>query len=173
MKTLLVTSGPRGGGKSTYVEAVKERHPHLPVVSRDKIRVELFGSTGLSPYTCDHEIAFSKMLEELKHALSSNEPSEIVLLDCWNGYSRDRKHIIKTAKELGADKVYCLQFVLPVHICIEWFMRKSHTGGLSEYSVRRDYELYYKTAENIEEDGFDSIFLVNPCQLRFENIPFI
>ena len=172
MKTLLLTSGPRGGGKTTLVKAIKKDNPSIPVVSRDEIRLKLFGSIGLNPYTNDSEVAFLAMSKALKSSLSREEPSELVILDCWNGFSGERKQIIKTARECGADRVHCLQFFVPLDVCLKWFTQKTYTGGLSESSVRWDYGLYYKTAEDIEKDGFDSIIPINPCQLALEGIPY-
>lgn len=173
MKILLLTSGPRGGGKTTYAEEIKRNQPNIPIVSRDEIRLKLFGSIGLNPYTSDTQVAFTAMSEALKLSLSTKESSEIVILDCWNGYSNERKKIIKTARECGAHRVHCLQFFVPLRICIKWFAQKTYTGGLTEHSVRWDYELYYRTAEDIENDGFDSIIPVNPCQFKLEGIPYL
>jgi predicted kinase len=173
MKTVLITSGPRGGGKTTYVEAFKGMHPHIPVVSRDKICLELLGSVVFDPYTGECEYVYEKMFGKLRQFLDGGDSGEIIILDCWNGSSGGRKELIRKAKDFGAHRVYCLQFFLPLDICIKWFMQKEHKFGHSESSVKHDYNLYYKTAQNIEEDGFDSIFPINPCQLRFENVPYI
>lgn len=173
MKTVILTSGPRGSGKSLYAETVRTHHPEITVVSRDQILIELFGSTSLNPYEGGHEYGFHTMLSMLREILSVDNPNTTILLDCWNGYSSDRIELIGKLRAMGADKVSCLQFLISADTCVEWFKKKPDNGGQPEYSIRNDHLHYYQKAATIEEDGFDEVFQINSNQLRFEDWPYI
>lgn len=51
MKTVMLTLGPRGAGKTTFCRKVVRARPEVAFVERDAVLVELFGSAALSPYT--------------------------------------------------------------------------------------------------------------------------
>lgn len=170
MKIAYLTSGPRGAGKTTYVDAIKEIVPSIPVICNDRLWMEIYGTTLHDPYSCNHRVVSSQLFRLLKQYLSSEEKSNVVLVDSWNGFSRDRRDFIWRARELGADKVYCLQFFLPIDVNVDWFMKKTDKGSLTEADVRWNYDLYYEEARGIESDGFDLIIPVYPCQGSFKNI---
>ena len=111
------------------------------------------------------------MLHRLEKTLQENHP--LIILDCWNGRGEDRQKIIFKAKQYGAVYVHCLQFFIPVDLCVRQFMQKENTRGLSPCRARHDYALYYKLAKDIEKDGFDSVFPINPLQIHFHNFPLI
>jgi adenylate kinase family enzyme len=163
VKKVYLTSGPRGSGKSTFVEKVASLRPGITVISRDAILIELFNSTSLSPYGGDHYYAMKILSERVSDFLSGNNGDELIL-DLWNGFPRERQAIIRMLKERGADRVVCWQFVLPVDLCVRWFFMKPDSEGYCEPGIRRDYDLYYKTASGIENDGFDGIHHIDPCQ---------
>lgn len=170
MKTVYLTSGPRGSGKSEYVKSLAEYIPNVIVVSRDEILISLFGKTSLNPYHEEHEHAFSHMFGILKEYLSEYHPAEIIILDCWNGYSSERKELIKKLKDRGANKVSCIFFNISEDLCVEWYKQKPDTRTDSlyyEHFASRDYEHYYHHAKNIDEDGFDEIITINSNQLKF------
>lgn len=168
MKTVLLTSGPRGSGKSKYINEISRDCPELAVVSRDEILISLFGSTCLSPYEGGHHYAHNVMFGKVRECLSENHPAELILLDCWNGYSGQRRSMISKLREMGAEKVICLYFSITEDLCVELFKLKADVGGsLSENSIRSDHELYYHHARDIQDDGFDEIIIINSNQLRF------
>jgi hypothetical protein len=67
-------------------------------------------------------------------------------------------------RNLGADQVTCLFFMTSIETCVQWYMQKPEgdRGGLSEHSVRHDYQLYYQEAQTIGQDGFDHVIEVRP-----------
>jgi predicted kinase len=171
MKIVILSSGPRGAGKSTYLNLVKQRHPEILFLSRDEILIELFGATSLDPYTGGHWYAAKILEERLQQNLSATD--FVLIYDCWNGYSSERKGLIRKFYEAGVDKVICWQFVTPLEVCESWFYKKPDVGGYSKDACRRDYKMYYHLAQNIDEDGFDAVIQINPCQLILDGFPLI
>ena len=47
MKTVILTVGPRGAGKSNFCNQIVQSHSEIVLVSRDAILIELFGSIYL------------------------------------------------------------------------------------------------------------------------------
>lgn len=164
MKVVYLTSGPRGSGKTEFVKKIASFHPEVEVISRDGILIELFSSTSLNPYEGGHYVAKDILWKKVEEFLSSSKKRELIL-DCWNGFSNERQVIIWKLRELGADRVVCWQFMVPIDLCVQWFFTKPDSKGYSEIGIRRDYNLYYEMAKDIEEDGFDEIYHINPCQL--------
>lgn len=167
MKTVILTSGPRGAGKSGFVDMILKQQPEIQLISRDAILMELFGDTALSPYTGGHEYAFCVMWDRIKETLNKYKEGEdfTMILDCWNGYSQGRRHIVRRLREMGVDRVSCWYFITPADVCVRWFASKPDGDSLSPTSVRRDHGFYHQQAVNILDDGFDSVQEINPLQL--------
>ena len=169
MKRVILTSGPRGSGKTTYVESFLRINPEVKSLSRDGMLVELFGRTSINPYTGDHEYVHQTFLERIKEILDKSGENIEVVADYWNGWSSERRSLVGKFRDCGADRVICWKFVTPPDVCFDWFMKKSDVTGSPEHLkgyYEYDYELYHKTSENIEEDGFDKVYLINPLQLE-------
>lgn len=175
MKIIYLTSGPRGAGKSRYVDTLKKSQPEITVISRDKIFLEKFGRSSFDRDTGEFEIAWQIFREKTKLIISTASKDSKIVLDCWNGRSRERQNVIKMLREWGADMVVCLYFITSYDTCLHWFMKKSdkERAGLGKDSVDRDYKLYHHYAHDIDEDGFDIIRRINPCQLSFPGFPLI
>lgn len=171
MKTVILTSGPRGAGKSTYSKKVKEDYLEVKYLSRDEIFIEAFGKTSFDRYTGDHLIARQIFEDKIKDALSEDDDFKIII-DCWNGFSSERKSLIKLFRELGADTIICWQFIVTTETCLKWFFKKDDSVGYSESGIRSDHRLYYKTATDIEDDGFDAVYRINPLQLSIPGLLF-
>jgi predicted kinase len=178
MKTVFLTSGPRGAGKSSYCKQVAERHPCVEIISRDEILTSLFGSTELNPYEGGHEYARKIFLEKVQTRLSSQKDS-LILLDYWNGFPEVRKEIIKQLRKYGAERIIAWYFVTPLGICERWYMQKDerrNEGWIKDmrlHNYRKDFHLYHKLAANITDDGFDAVVEINPCQLIFPGFTFV
>lgn len=164
MKTVFLTSGPRGSGKTEYIKKAASLYPEIEVISRDAILIELFSSTSLNPYEGGHCIAMEVFYERIEKFLANNRSCNLII-DCWNGFSEERVSMVRDLRDLGADRVICWQFMIPADICVRWFFSKPDSKGYSEDGIRDDHKLYYDMAENIKEDGFDEIYHINPCQL--------
>ena len=166
MQAVLLTSGPRGSGKSTYVKEEQVRYPDIITFSRDEVLISLFGKTSLNPYEGGHEYASKILFQKVQECLSLDAQKQTIILDYWNGFSSQREAIIKRLRDLGADKVFCLQFITPLETCIEWFKQKPDSDSHSEGSIRHDYRLYHEQARTIQEDGFDAVIQINPLQFQ-------
>lgn len=157
MKEVYLMSGPRGSGKTTYANFLALGNPSSHLVNRDDICVELFGTTSLSPYTGGHKNVIDKMFDRLSGILSEESECTIIL-DCWNGYPSDRRYLVQRLQKIGADRVFCIQIYVSLKTCIKQCGLKKDMVGYSESGIVNDYRLYYKQAENIENDGFDGVF---------------
>lgn len=179
----VVTVGPRGSGKSNFCEMAVSLNPALVLISRDKVIVELFGTTSLNPYAGEHEYASEKMWGFVKELLQSSHDITIIL-DAWNGSSQERVSINQRLRRLGADWIEAWYFVTHAEKVDEWFwkkpgiakmgeMRSRRGEGLtffSEDSPRRDYRLFHDLAAKISADGFDRIVRINPLTMGPEHV---
>ena len=168
MKTVVLTSGPRGAGKSTFVDAYASRSLDVRVLSRDKLLVDLFETTTLDRYSGGHYLASKLFLEQVEQALHASEDAKLIV-DYWNGFSHDRRSLIREYTHLGAQKIVCWKFMTPKEVCVDWFMKKEDSAGYTTRMVKNDYDLYHQESQNILSDGFDQIHYINPLQLQ---LPF-
>lgn len=166
MKNVILTSGPRGAGKSTYVKNFVEKNKNIKYLSRDELLIKMFGKTSLDHYTNGHEYAYEIFSKKIEKELEN--PSINLIVDSWNGWSRERKSLVNMFRHFGADNVLCWKFITPKNICLEWFMKKEDSKGYSIGGISRDYNLYHNESKNIKEDGFDKVYLINPLQLSFD-----
>jgi len=167
MKRVILTSGPRGAGKSHYVNNFRGKNSRFGLLSRDECSSELFGRTSFDPYTGEGEYAHRIFFGRVKEALK--KPGSVdLIVDCWNGWSKQRSKMIERFRSYGADRVICWKFVTPLDTCINWFMKKDsdEIGGRTESSVEWYYALYHKESQGIEEDGFDKVYSINPLQME-------
>lgn len=172
MKTVILTSGPRGAGKTTYIQKVKRRHPEISIVSRDKLALKLLGRTAFDPYTFEREYIAEKLWEELETKLKKHQ---FLILDLWNGYSEERKDIIKKLREKGVETIICWYFITPLDIVMQQGINKPlrERGGITPDSLRSNFLFFHKQAQSLKEDGFDKIISIDPHQLMFKTFAYI
>ncbi|MBT6734981.1 AAA family ATPase [Candidatus Woesearchaeota archaeon] len=166
MKRIILTSGPRGAGKSTYVRNFLEKNPRVKGISRDDLLIELFGKTSLNPYTGGHEYAYRIFFNRIKNSLNNASDLDLIV-DCWNGYPKGRKDMVEQFKDYGADRILCWKFITPLDVCLNWFFKKEDSRSYSKSGIERDYELYHEKSKNISKENFDNVYLINPLQLEF------
>ena len=94
MKNIILTSGPRGAGKSTYVKHFVEQNQEMEYLSRDDLLIELFGKTSLDSYTGGHQYAYELFSKKIKEVVESSKSNFNLIVDSWNGYSSDRRSMI-------------------------------------------------------------------------------
>lgn len=173
MKTVFLTCGTRGAGKSTYCCKMLKNNPEICLVSRDSILIELFGQTELNPYEDGHHLTYKIMWERVgKELAGANGENFQMILDCWNGYPKERQGIIRKLRDVGADRVVAWVFTTPLETVIRWFDKANRKKGsnrkrklereTNEHRSRHDYELFNELAADIEKDGFDEIVYINP-----------
>lgn len=164
MKNIILTSGPKGAGKSTYSKKFIERYPETQYISRDDLLMELFNKTTTNPDTSESTYAHMKLLGRIKEKLDEQTEGLELIVDYWNGYPHERKKLIKEFKELGANQVICWKFITPNSIAADWFFKKEDSYGYLD-GYLADYKLYHKKSQNIESEGFDKVVYINPAQL--------
>lgn len=183
MRRAILTIGPQGAGKSTFCEKVVEAHPEVILVSRDVIRMELFGTVFLDRYTGGGEYAQEKMWEAVKGHLS--QTNVVLILDCWNGYGHERTEMTRRLRESGADRVDGWYFTTPRETCVHWRLvrdgmeKERDPPGLvlMDRAFRtelygEDYVLFHAQAIALDQ-GFDSIRQINPLELPLPYMPFL
>ena len=69
MRTVILTVGPRGSGKSTFCKKVIQLDPSIMMVSRDEIIKEHIGMTEIGWYS-DIRYVLDEMWKNLKHYVS-------------------------------------------------------------------------------------------------------
>ena len=173
VKTVFLTSGTRGAGKSTYCSKIIKNNSEISLISRDEILIELFGQTELDSYGDGHYYAYEIMWERVNKQLKSvgvNGKDFQMILDCWNGFPEERQRIIRKLREAGADRVVIWVFTTPLETIIRWFDEKNRNKDedreferkINKSRSRHDYELFNELAANIKKDGFDEVVYINP-----------
>lgn len=182
MREVIVTSGTRGSGKTSFCEKARAIDPAIVVVSRDKILMEMFGSTTLSPYSGGHYDAYREVWKAVESALVHEDVR--VIFDVWNGNTGDRRSALEKLREFGADKVVAWLFVTPLEFVEQWFWQKPNIAKMndrsapqgkglvfySESAPRHDHELFHKLASGIDSDGFDEVVRINPVTMDPEDV---
>ncbi len=172
MKTVILTVGPQGSGKSTYCDKVATIHPDIILLSRDKLLNEMFGDTWLDPYCGGHYVVMERLFEILSETLGTNTPQTTILLDCWNGSERERHQLLKKLRDLGAEKIIGWYFVTPLATTIQWFLRRECSTNSSdwekeskEHMCRHNYQLFHEFASDVRNrKEFDIVRTINPLQ---------
>jgi predicted kinase len=163
MKEAFLTIGPIGSGKSTFCNEVAKKEPGFVLVSRDAILIEMFGTVWLDSYTGGHFEAYERMWKEVEKHLAT-AGSLAVILDCWNGFARERRDIARRLRYLGAERVVGLYFTTPEDTCVTWRTAKeAGKTGLDKDAYMRDYRLFHSQPINIQQ-GFDSIVNIDPSR---------
>ncbi len=175
-KTVVLTVGPQGSGKSTFCDKIIANNQDITLISRDRILIDLVGSTYTDSYCVDHEYALEIMWKKVRSHL--RESPHNIILDTWNGCSEDRNDIIKCLRNLGVETIIAWYFITPVQYVERWFWEKPEVARTSEMRSKpgrvyfsddvpaKDYELFHRLALNIENNGFDEIIRINPLQLE-------
>lgn len=164
-KTAIVPIGPRGAGKTTYCKKTVLADSGTSLVVRDEIALARFGKTSFDQNTEFYEDMFVGALfwNATRVEIQKNN---IVILDTWSSDERDRKIIIKSAKQIGFHRVICWYFTTPPQQVFNWYRQKKDIKlvNCSEDLYRLlVYQRYHKNASGIYTDGFDEVIEINPC----------
>lgn len=182
MKTVYLTSGPRGAGKTTFARDVVSKEPLVVLIERDEFTIREFGTTMFDPYDGTQYVAMEAFERYVDDVVEHADDDARIILDAWNGDAFARYLFVQRLRRLGVDRIICWYFVTPLDACIRWFLAKTDRGGCGEDSVRWDYELYHSSCEDIdyseevfrihydrktdrEQRGFDIVRRINPLQI--------
>lgn len=170
----MLTVGPRGAGKTTFCTAAMQQDPTLTLIERDAILMDRFGTTMLNSYSGGHEEAAGIMWSAVEHHLRDPHAKPL-LLDTWCGDSRVRKIIIDRLRSMGADRVIAWYFVTSLETVDDWFWQKpgiAKSGSPQEgkpgfatfpaWATAHDHMKYHALASDIDDDGFDAVFRIDP-----------
>lgn len=168
MKTIYLTSGPRGAGKSTYVKQLIKSFPDIVLVDRDEILMKTCGKTFFQPGEDNSPEAL--WMEKINFLLSSSDNIKMIV-DAWNADSFMRSKLIKLFRHWEVGKVICLYFNTPFVECSKWL----NDNPINPYPIPkeqywREHGLYHQNAILIEADGFDKILYINPLELNAKNL---
>lgn len=182
MKIAYLISGPRGSGKSTFVEKLQEEYPSLLVFNRDKFFNQEFGDAWLNPYEFPGFVRMEIVKQEIKNILQLNGENIKLIVDCWNGFPNERRYISYMLRELGFETINCLYFITPLIVCLKWIKEKPSCSAYSEQNIISDYSLYHREAEDILNPDFDDpwfdrgifdfVYKINPAQLVLPGVKF-
>ncbi|MCE9642900.1 MAG: ATP-binding protein [Candidatus Andersenbacteria bacterium] len=176
MKTVFMTIGPQGAGKSTFCERAIVAHPDIILLSRDKLIDELCGGKNgwCDSYSGAGIYVMDKLLGMIKEALESDSSDTTILLDCWTPDERHRDWMLRKLRECGADRVIGLYFLTSIETAVCWFIKREYKDQLNpsyrelkEYFCGRNYKLFHSLAADVREGKrFDTVRRINPEQLE-------
>jgi predicted kinase len=153
MLTLIITVGPPGSGKSSYIDAVQPDQVFCP----DN---QLIVNNKYTWSPKDSERAWQQEYRRFGHALSVVTPSDTQLW-AWDATfpSRiGRSAILGIAKGYGA-KVVAACFNTPLDVCLGRNAQRSDDRRIPESKIR-------ETNERLEvpqlEEGFDAVLNILP-----------
>ena len=117
MRRLIVMCGAPGCGKSTYaVDIVNEmwsKGEKAAVISTDFIREYLLGDASCQLFG---NKVFAEAEKQIRNYLYQDFT---VVFDAMNLRPKDRKWVLKIAKDCGVDTVECHYFTTPLEVCIK------------------------------------------------------
>lgn len=168
MKTVVLTLGPRGAGKTTFCREVVRARPEVAFVERDAVLVELFGSATLSPYTGQHAKSAQEMMRRVGDILRQESAS--IVLDTWLEIPDHRRQFIAYLRTLGAERVVGWHFVTPEEDVVRQFLAREATPTspwryMNADAVLRECRRYREYPVALDQ-GFDRLVEINSMQRR-------
>ena len=172
MKTVIMTVGPQGAGKTTFCEKAVVANPDIKLISVDTFFMEKFGKLGFDPYTGEVHYAWDCFWGHLAECVASMGSKATVLLDCWNPTKGARNRIRERLESYGAERVVAWYFVTTTQTCGRWFGAREHARrrtslDLLQEMSSRNARIFHKDAEDVRQGvGFDAVHFIDPQQLR-------
>lgn len=174
MKYAVLTVGPQGSGKSTFCEKVIAANPHVQLVSRDKILIEMFGTFRFDGYSGQYKEGWEELWKRVKTALRKDDA--LVIVDAWNDDALSRVKITHTLRRFGADLLAAWLFSVPQEVHTEWLFARwkqenpspEKSSAFREMSdkARRDsfrrHHQFFEESPVTDTEDFDFIRIINP-----------
>lgn len=147
MTKLTILRGLSGSGKSTWAEA----QPGAVIVSRDRLRVAMFGSDGVDYYQRHDLRACEDAITAVEHAAidAALRAGKDVISDNTNIEVKYMKPIAKIGYERGA-QVQTRVFDVPVETAIERNKKRAEIGGrdVPETTIRKQHERFKQSKKH-------------------------
>ena len=160
MSSIVLTSGPRGAGKTTYCNKYVKENPNFHLFSRDAVGRQFFGDQFFNPYLGASRYVFELLTEKLKKfELLSAKKDLTLLVDYWNGSNKERYRFLQMMS-MYSENVTLAVFTTPHDKCVEQFFQRE--GKEKGWNPSKDYHLYHELLKGVEDLGFSKIVYVDP-----------
>lgn len=120
-KSLWITSGPSGSGKSYWCQQAVQRLNNTLWISRDKIRFSLIKED--EPYFKKEKLVFSQFVQQIQQGLCNYDT---VFADATHITKASRLKLLHALKLDEDIDIYVAVFFVPDDVCLE---RNSHRQG--------------------------------------------
>lgn len=144
---LYILIGIPCSGKSTYASRYLNK-PNTVIISSDEVRNELMGTCEF--YKKTNDLVFDSAKYMIKNALSKGLD---VVFDATNTNSRNRKSILKIAKEISC-KTTAIIFLTPIQICINRNLKRSKERQIPLEVILRMAKF---DSDKVHTEGFDEV----------------
>lgn len=148
MSKLIFTRGLSGSGKSTWAEA----QPGAVVVSRDALRVALFGSDGPEYYQHPDMRNREDYITSVEHAAvrEALRAGKTVISDNTYIETKYMKPLIKVAHSVGAE-VEVKVFDVPLRTALERNLMRARLGGrdVPDEVIRKQHDRFKHTKDYV------------------------
>ena len=153
-KSLWLTAGLPGAGKSTYVEEELNINSHDIWVSRDLIRFALVGED--EEYFSKEKQVFHTFIQRAQAALNAPHIDR-VFVDATHLNAKSRKKVLNALTIPDHVEVGCLFFDVPIDVCIE---RNNQREGRSKVPENVIRNMALTLTKPTIEEGFDKIVII-------------
>ena len=155
MKTVYITIGCAGSGKSSYIEKhIKENEFWL---SSDNIRLEVFGDLTHQSKQ-DNAKVFDIMFQKLK-AFLKDESNTTCYYDATNLSRKRRTHLYNEIKRMNKDcKVISLMFIVPLQILFDRNELREEYKQVPKDTIKTMYKNFQVPKEKVDCDVIVNVY---------------
>ncbi|MEA4910490.1 hypothetical protein SDC9_33241 [bioreactor metagenome] len=152
MLKIVLISGPRGAGKTTYAKKMAKSEPDTYLFCRDTIMIQYFGKNTFDPYT-ENPFPFlrSVLKETIERCVSISKRKDVTLIVDWfTGYNHQRFKLLDFFKKIApeSETVILLADIGHDECVRRFYEREGKKGG---WNPSHDYHLYQETIQDFEK----------------------
>jgi len=152
MKTVFMTIGFSGSGKSTYARDYVKIHPDTKIVSPDGFRKMFNGEYKYLPEMDD--VITQSTFDAAENLLQAGYN---VAIDCGNLTTADDRR--GKWKKLRADKF--VAFLMPIHKPVDWYVKRRKKNPHWKVDIERIIEAEMKAYEKPTVEEFDEVWRIS------------
>lgn len=152
MLKIVLISGPRGAGKTTYAKKIAKSEPNTYLFCRDAIMIQYFGKNTFCPYTENPFPLLRRVLKEtIERCVSLSQRKDITLIVDWfTGYNSQRFELLDFFKKIAPESETVILLAETNHDeCVQRFCKRESEA--SRHHASRIYNLYQKTIQDFEK----------------------